>query len=216
MSDGRSRYPGAFNRGGVRRMRCAALAFLAAAFCSCGPPPKAPPAKPEYTPAKTLYNLKLAYNAPDGKTYETLFSPDEFALKADTQPPGLPAPWRFREEMAATRALFRDAYHIVLEMETTEDAVGKPPAGATEFVTKPLPVRVRVWREPTYCFYAQGKVTFGLMRADASAPWVIAELIDETGASHADVVANEQTGLCSWTDIKWYYLRQGREANARH
>jgi hypothetical protein len=197
-------------------MRRAAVIFLAAVYCSCGPPEKAPPAKVEYTPAKALYNLKLAYNAPDYETYEALFSAEKFALQAEKPPPGLPAPWRFREEIEATRSLFRDAYHIVLEMETAEESVGTPPAAATEFLTKPLAVRVRVWREPTYCFYARGKVTFGLSRADPSGPWVIAELIDETGASYADVVANEQTGLCSWTDIKWYYLRQRREANAGH
>ncbi len=196
-------------------MRRAAVILLAVAYCSCGPSEKAPPAKPAYTPAKTLYHLKLAYNAPDYEAYEALFSPGKFALQAEKPPTGLPAPWRFQEEMEATRALFKDAYHIVLEMETSEEAVGTPAAGAAEFLTKPLAVRVRVWREPTYCFYARGKVVFGLSRADASAPWVIVALVDETGASHADVVANEQTDLCSWTDIKWYYLRPTRGVNAR-
>lgn len=189
---------------------------MAAALSSCGRPEKRPPARPEYTPAKTLYNFKLAYNAPDFETYEALFSPEKFTLKAQEPPPGFPDYWGRFEEMEATRALFDDAYHVVLEMETAPRLVGTPRAGANEFTTKPLDVRVRVWREPAYCFYARGKVTFGLIRPDASAPWLIAELTDGTGASHADVAANEQTFPCSWAAIRWHYLSRKREGDGRH
>jgi len=130
--------------------------------------------------------------------------------------PGFPAKWGWREEMDATRALLDDAYHVVLEMETAPGLVGMPPAAATEFTTEPLDVRVRVWREPTYCFYARGEVTFGLARSDASGPWVIVEMVDGTGASYADVVANEQTFPCSWSAIKWYYLNRKRGEDARY
>ncbi len=185
-------------------------------MASCGRPETPAPARPNYTPTKTLYTLKLAYNAPDYRTYERLFSPDEYSLEAEAPPAGMPRPWRFREEMEAARALFRDAYHVVLEMDATEKAVGAPPAGATEFATDPVDVRVRVWREPTFCFYARGKVVFAFERRDASAPWLIVKLIDGTAASQADVAANEQTLPCSWTDIKCYYLTRSREENAGH
>jgi hypothetical protein len=197
-------------------VRRAALIFAVAAFCSCGPAGKVPVAGPQYAPAKTLYKLKWVYNAPDIKAYGTLFAPARFTLKAEAPPAGFPERWGFREEMEATRALFANAYHIVLEMETTEESVGTPPPSATSFTAKPIDVRVRVWREPTYCFYARGKVTFRLTRPNVRAPWLIAEWVDATGGEHADVVANEQTGLCSWTDIKWYYLKRHREGNERH
>jgi hypothetical protein len=197
----------------VRRF---ALVFGVAALASCGRPETPAPARPDYTPAKTLYTLKLAYNAPDYRTYEALFSPDGFLLEAEAPPAGMPRPWRFREEMEATRALFREAYHVVLEMDATEETVGAPPAGATELATDPVDVRVRVWREPTFCFYARGKVAFALKRLDASAPWLIVGLADGTAASRADVVANEQTLPCSWTEIKYYYLTRSREENAGH
>jgi len=197
----------------VRRF---AVILLAAVLSSCGRPERRPPARPAYTPAKTLYNLKLAYNAPDCRTYETLFSPERFTSSAEEPPPGFPAKWGWREEMDATRALLDDAYHVVLEMETAPGLVGMPPAAATEFTTVPLDVRVRVWREPTYCFYARGEVTFGLARSDASGPWVIVEMVDGTGASYADVVANEQTFPCSWSAIKWYYLNRKRGEDARY
>jgi hypothetical protein len=195
-------------------MRRLTLVFWAAALVSCGRPEKQAPARPEYTPAKTLYNLKLAYNAPDFRVYEALFSPDEFVLEAETPPAGLPRPWRFEEEMEATRALFRDAYHIVLEMDAVEETAGALPPGATEYRTRPVDVRVRVWREPTFCFYARGEVAFAFKRRDVSAPWIIVGLIDNTGAGHADVLANEQTFLCSWTHIKYVYLTRAREENA--
>ncbi len=197
-------------------MRRVGTVLLAAALSSCGRPQERAPARPEYTPAKTLYNFKLAYNAPDFETYERLFSSESFALTVQEPPPGFPGDWGRLEVMEATRALFDDAYHVVLEMETTPGLVGTPPAMANEFTTKALNVRVRVWREPTYCFYARGKVAFRLIRPDASAPWLIAELNDGTGASHADVAANEQTFPCSWAAIKWHYLSGKREEDARH
>jgi hypothetical protein len=192
------------------------LIFGVATLLSCGRPETAAPARPNYTPAKTLYTLKLAYNAPDYRTYETLFSPEEYLLEAEASPAGAPRPWRFREEMDATRALFRDAYHVVLEMDATEGSVGTPPAGAVEYEAGPVDVRVRVWREPTFCFYARGKVAFAFKRRDASTPWLIVRLADGTAASRADIVANEQTLPCSWTEIKYYYLNRSREENAGH
>jgi len=197
-------------------VRNAVVILLIAALSSCGRPEKRPPARPVYTPAKTLYDFKLAYHAPDYETYEALFSPERFTLKVQEPPPGFPGEWGRLEEMEATRALFDDAYHVLLEIETAPGLVGMPPAAATEFTTKPLDVRVRVWREPAYCFYARGTVTFGLTRPDVSTPWLVAELTDGTGASYADIVANEQTFLCSWAAIKWHYLRRKREEDARH
>lgn len=197
-------------------MRRFAVILLAAVLSSCGRPERRPPARPAYAPAKALYNLKLAYNAPDYETYETLFSPERFTSSAEEPPPGFPAIWGWPEEMDATRALPENAYHVVLDMEATGGPVGTPPAAATEFTTEPLDVRVRVWREPAYCYYARGKVTFGLERPDASGPWVIVEMVDGTGASYADVVANEQTFPCSWSAIKWYYLNRKRGEYARY
>ncbi len=191
-----------------------ALVFAIAALASCGRPEEQAPPRKDYTPAKTLYNLKLAYNAPDYRAYEALFSPDEFWLEAEAPAADMPRPWRFREEMEATRALFRDAYHVVLEMDATEESAGVPSPEATEYEADPVDVRVRVWREPTFCFYARGKVIFTFKRRDASAPWLITRLVDRTGASRAEVAANEQTFPCSWTDIKCYYWAGAREEDA--
>ena len=93
-------------------MRRFVLILGVAALFSCGRPETPAPVRSYYTPTKTLYTLKLAYNAPDYRTYEALFSPEEYLLEAEAPPAGMPRPWRFREEMDATRALFRDAYHV--------------------------------------------------------------------------------------------------------
>jgi hypothetical protein len=169
-----------------------------------------------YTPTQTLFNFKLAYNAPDYETYQALLSPEEFTLTAEETPPDFPAEWGWREETEAARETLGDAYHVLLEMEAKAESVGAPAAGATTYTTQPIDVRVRVWRDPGYCYYARGPVTFGFTRPDASAPWVISEIRDGTGASHVDVVVNEQTFPCSWAAIKWDYLRRKRERDARH
>ncbi len=163
-----------------------------------------------------MYQMKLAYNAPDAESYRALFARDEFELTFDGTPDGYAGRWGYDEEMAATRAIFEGAYHVVLEMATTEDAVGTPPPSATAFMTEPLDVRVRVWREPTYCYYARGRVTFVLQKPGAAAPWIIVGMNDRTGAAHADVAAGEQTALCSWAEIKWYYLREAEGKDARY
>ena len=162
-----------------------------------------------------MYQMKLAYNAPDVESYRALFARDEFELTFDETPDGFAGRWGYDEEMAATRAMFEGAYHVVLEMATTEDAVGTPPPSATAFTTEPLDVRVRVWREPTYCYYARGRVAFALRKPGAAAPWIIVGMNDKTGAAHADVAAGEQTALCSWAEIKWYYLREAQGKDAR-
>jgi len=201
-------------RFGANLLARAALVFFVARLCACAPAEESPAPAPRYTPARTLYQMKWAYNAPDLSAYRELFSPDEFELTFDETPEGFAGRWGYEEEMAATRAMFEGAYHVVLEMVTTDDAAGRPPPGATAFTTEPLDVRVRVWREPTYCYYARGGVTFALRRPSAEARWIIVGMNDKTGAAHADVAAGEQTFPCSWAEIKWYYLREAKEKNA--
>jgi hypothetical protein len=159
--------------------------------------------------------MKLAYNAPDLEAYRVLFSREEFKLTFEEAPEGLEGRWGYEEEMAATRAMFEGAYHVLLEMAATEEAVGAAEPSATTCTTKPLDVRVRVWREPTYCYYARGRVTFTLARPDAGAPWVITGMRDRTGAAYADVAAGEQTAPCSWLEIKWRYLCEAAGEDAR-
>jgi hypothetical protein len=161
-----------------------------------------------------LYQMKWAYNAPDLDAYRELLSPDDFEVSFDEAPEGFAGPWGYDEEIEATRALFGEAYHVVLEMPTDGDAVGRPGPDATTFTTEPLDVRVRVWREPTFCYYARGSVAFALRRPSAEARWVIVGMKDETGAAHADVAAGEQTAPCSWAEIKWYYLRKAEGKDA--
>ena len=161
-----------------------------------------------------MYQMKWAYNAPDFNAYRELFSPEDFEVTFDEPPEGFAGRWGYDEEMTATRAIFEDAYHVVLEMATDDDAVGRPAPAATSFTTKPLDVRVRVWREPTFCHYARGSVTFALRRPSAEARWVIVGMTDRTGASRADVAAGEQTAPCSWSEVKWYYLRGAEGKNA--
>jgi hypothetical protein len=158
--------------------------------------------------------MKLAYNAPDFKSYTALLARDEFEQTFARAPEGFAGRWGYGEETAASKALFGRAYHVVLEMATTAEAVGAPPPSATTFTSRPLDVRVRVWREPTYCYYARGRVTFKLRRPDAAAPWLIAGVDDGTGPENADVAANEQTVPCSWADIKWHYLREAGGGDA--
>lgn len=157
----------------------------------------------------------MAYNAPDFEVYRALFSREEFELTFGEAPEGWEERWGYDEEMAATRAMFEGAYHVLLEMAATEEAVGTAGPSATAFTTKPLDVRVRVWREPTYCYYARGRVAFTLARPDAAAPWVITGMRDETAAACADVAAGEQTAPCSWLEIKWRYLREAAGEDAR-
>jgi hypothetical protein len=192
----------------------AASVLVAAGLCACTPAEKSPAPAPRHSPARTLYQMKWAYNAPDFNAYRELFSAGEFELTFGETPEGFTGRWGYDEEMAATRAMFEDAYHVVLEMAATDDAVGRPAPAATSFTTEPLGVRVRVWREPTYCYYARGSVTFTLRKSGAGGRWVIVGMNDKTGAAHADVAAGEQTAPCSWADIKWYYLRAAEGSDA--
>jgi hypothetical protein len=188
----------------------------AAAFAaSCGGPAPPPPKKSVPTPAATLYTLKLAYNAPDFEAYAALFSPGEFEARVENPPDRFPERWGYDEEMEASRALFADAFHIVFEMVTKDEAVGVPREGATSFSSLPMDVRIRVWREPTFCFYARGDVIFDFGREDADAPWLIVGLTDKTGSGSPRVLENEQTEACSWAEIKHYYLRQARKSDAK-
>jgi hypothetical protein len=161
-----------------------------------------------------LYQMKWAYNAPDLNAYRDLLSPNDFEVTFDEAPEGFAGRWGYDEEITATREMFERAYHVILEMPTDDGAVGRPAPAATAFTTAPLDVRVRVWREQTFCYYARGSVTFALRRPSAEARWVIVGMNDKTGAAYADVAAGEQTAPCSWAGIKWYYLREAEVKGA--
>jgi len=193
-----------------RRVRWAAALALAAA--ACGPAPPAPkPAEP--SPARTLYRFKLAYNTPDPKLLADSLTPAGFGVEAEEPVPGMPARWGYDEEVAASRELFARAYHVVLDFTATDAAVGKPTPGALSFSTRSMDVTLRVWRDANYCFYAQGPVTFRLTRPAPAASWRIAGWRDGTGPAHADAVANAETRLSSWTEVKLYYWNLGCEEN---
>jgi len=194
--------------------RLARWRWLAALlFAACGRP--GPPGAGKtparvYTPAQTLYELKLAYNTPDLNLARQVFHSAEFSYTPENPPAGFPRPWRYDDEIAATAALFADAYHIVLDFDATPAAVGSPAPGATRYVTKPLEVTARVWRDPAFCFYARGFVTFTLARAHAAERWRVVGIVDRTGPASAAVKGDAETAVCSWADIKYFYLKRGR------
>jgi hypothetical protein len=111
--------------------------------------------------------------------------------------------------------MFAGAYHIVFEFIASDEAVGVPPPGALTFRSRPLDTRLRVWRDPTFCWYVRGDVVFDMRRPAPGKAWLIGGVEDRTGAGKGDVAANAETTLCSWTDVKLYYLKRASEADGK-
>lgn len=176
---------------------------VAAAMGCSAPVPKKP--APRYTPAKTLYLLKLAYNTPDPSLFDGLFD-DGFSYEAARPPAGMPAGWGKKEEVSAHRAIVGGAFHSLLEMDASERAVGRPDASALRYRTPPLEVKLRVWREPNYCFCSYGTVVFEFRRRDLGSEWRIIRIEDATGVDPKSFRTNAETEVTSWAEIKWYYL----------
>lgn len=185
------------------------VAAGAFAVTSCGRGNLRPARPRDFSPAQTLYEFKLAYNAPDMNLYRELFVPQTFRYEPEKAPADFPETWGYDEEMAATAAIFAEAYHAVLDFDATAGAVGTPPLGATVYETPPLEVTLRVWENADRCFYARGPVTFTLGRPDTGGKWRITRIADKTGPDRAKVKPNAQTVVCGWMDVKFYYLKKG-------
>jgi len=190
-------------RGSYAWVAAAALAV------ACQPAPPAPRRAEGPTPARTLYQFKLAYNMPDAALAEEMLSRD-FVRRPFPPPAGFPAGWDYDAEVAATRAMLKGAYHVVLEFVATDEAVGKPASRATTFVSLPLDTRLRVWRNPNYCFYVRGDVVYSLARARPGDRWKITGVEDCTTACERDVRPNAETELTTWSRVMTYYLRESK------